>query len=185
MSGERIDHQLQIATSGYAFKYKGCLVSWKSSKQQTVSLSSTEAEYIALINAVKESVWLRQLLIELKRDQDKIKIYCDNKSTICLSMNPEYHTITKLIDIRYHYIREVINNDQIEINHIATEENTADGLTKGLPNNKHYKCMQSMRLEKCGKNVDMKILNNSQSLLCALNMQVKVHQKRIYLQIRC
>ena len=98
------------STSGYAFKFGECLVSWHSAKQHNVSLSSTEAEYIALTNAVKECSWLRLLLSELKQSQEKTTIYCDNKSTICLSMNPEFHSRTKHIDIRYHYIREVINN---------------------------------------------------------------------------
>ncbi len=57
-------------------------------KKKTVSLSSTEAEYIALTSAVKEAVWLKQLLVELSRKSEKFNIYCDNKSTICVANNP-------------------------------------------------------------------------------------------------
>ena len=88
------------STSGYLFCYKGCLVSWNSSKQKTVSLSSTEIEYIALANAAKEALWLKQLLNELNKDANQTLIYCDNKSTICLAKNPEMHSRTKHIDIR-------------------------------------------------------------------------------------
>jgi hypothetical protein len=88
------------STSGYAFKYGNCLVSWNSSKQKTVSLSSTEAEYFGLTNSIKEMIWLKQVLGELKRDNIHLVIYSDNKSTICLSKNPEFHARTKHIDIR-------------------------------------------------------------------------------------
>jgi hypothetical protein len=97
------------STSGYVFTYKNCLVTWNSGKQKTVSLSSTEAEYIALTTAVKEAIWLRQLLMEWNHNQEEVKIFCDNKSTICLTKNPEFHARTKHIDIRHHFIKEKIN----------------------------------------------------------------------------
>ena len=104
-----------------------------------------------LTSAVKEAVWLKQLLIELGRNQEKINIYCDNNSTICLANNPEFHTRTKHIDIRYHYIRETIINDSISVVHVPTEENIADILTKGLDKLKHYKLIEMMGLKKIGK----------------------------------
>ena len=130
--------------SGYLFKYGNCPVTWNSSKQKTVALSSTEAEYVALTNAVKEGVWLKQLLNELEQKHDKIKVFCDNKSTICLSNNPEFHSRTKHIDIRFHYVRETIDTHSITIEHIPTENNLADILTKGLPRIKHYKLIDSI-----------------------------------------
>ncbi len=133
------------------FKYNNCTISWNSAKQKTVSLSSTEAEYIALASAVKEAVWLKQLLEELGRNQEEMNIFCDNKSTICLANNPEFHTRTKHIDIRYHYIRETIINNSIAIVHIPTVENISDVLTKGLDRLKHFKLIEMMGLKKIGK----------------------------------
>jgi hypothetical protein len=84
-------------------------------------LSSTEAEYVAHTLAVKESIWFNQLLTELGRAKGKTIIYCDNKSNICMTKNPEYHQRTKHIDIKYHFIREVVNNEAIKVEHIPTD----------------------------------------------------------------
>ena len=135
------------STSGYAFKYGNCLISWNSSKQKTVSLSTTEAEYIGLTNSIKEIIWLKQVLSELKRDKIQLKIFCDNKSTICLSRNPEFHSRTKHIDIRFHFIRNAIDDHKIEIMHISTEEMPADLFTKALPKVKHKKCIESLGMK--------------------------------------
>ena len=80
------------STSGYVFQIGGAPVSWKSSKQSCVALSTTEAEYIALSTAAQEAIWLRRLLSELKRESMKpTTIYEDNQSAICLSKNPQFH----------------------------------------------------------------------------------------------
>ena len=94
------------STSGYLFKYGNCVISWHSSKQKIVSLSSTESEYIALTNAAKELLWIKQILNELNRKFETPVIYGDNKSSICLAMNPEFHSRSKHIDVRHHFIRE-------------------------------------------------------------------------------
>ena len=135
------------STSGYLFKYGMCVISWNSSKQKTISLSSTEAEYIGLATAAKEALWLKHILIELDRNPGKTIIYCDNQSTICLSLNPEMHARSKHIDIRHHFIREKIENQEFEVKYQASEEMVADILTKGLPRIKHYKCMEIMELK--------------------------------------
>jgi hypothetical protein len=70
------------STSGYIFMYGDCVISWNSSKQKTVSLSSTEAEYIGFAEAAKEGMWLHTILEELERAVDVVQILCDNKSTI-------------------------------------------------------------------------------------------------------
>ena len=93
-----------------------------------------------------------------------------------ISMNPEFHSRTK--HIRYHYTREVINNKLIEIKRIETENNTADIFTKGLSNIKHYKCMNLMRLEKFGNNIE-----ESKELLCAFEMHFQVKNKGIIYQL--
>ena len=142
------------STSGYIFMYGECTISWNSSKQKILSLSSTEAEYIGLTNAAKESIWYRQMLKEIKKSckdidviDDDITLYCDNKSTICLAKNPEYHSRSKHIDIRHHFIREKLEEGKFKIGYESTEEMCADILTKGLPKIKHYKCMGLINLK--------------------------------------
>jgi hypothetical protein len=135
------------STSGYVFKYGNCVVSWNSSKQKTVSLSTTEAEYIGLANAAKEALWLKSILIELDRAPKETKIYCDNMSTIALAKNPEMHSRSKHIEIRHHFLREKIQKLEFEVEHLSTQDMVADILTKGLAKMKHYKCIELLCLQ--------------------------------------
>ncbi len=135
------------STSGYVFTYNNCIVTWNSAKQKTVSLFSTEAEYVALTTAIKEALWLEQLLSELNRSQKEIKMFCDNKSTICLTKNPEFHSRSKHIDIRYHFIKEKIKEKKINIEYISTEDMLADIFTKAVPRIKHYKAIELLSLK--------------------------------------
>ena len=135
------------STSGYAFNYGECLISWHSSRQKTVSLSSTEAEYIGFTSAVKELIWLNQLLSELNRQVFQLVIYCDNKSAICLAKNPEFHVRSKHIDIRHHFIREAKDAHKILIGQISTNEMPADIFTKALLKVKHKKCLQLLGIK--------------------------------------
>ena len=98
-----------------------------------VACSSTEAEYIALASAAREAVWLKQILTDLgKQINQPISIHVDNESAIKLAKNPEFHKRTKHIDVRYHYIRDVIKDKTIEVLSISTEKQVADILTKPL-----------------------------------------------------
>ena len=81
-------------------------MSWKSTLQSTVALSTTEAEYMALIEVVNEAIWLGRLLDELGVGQKQIFIYSDCHSAICLEKNTMFHVRTKHIDVRYHFVRE-------------------------------------------------------------------------------
>ena len=84
------------STSGYIFKLEGGPVSWCSKKQSCVALSTSEAEYIALTSAAQEGIWLQQLISELlRKKKDKILIYEDNQSAICLAKNPQFHGRSK------------------------------------------------------------------------------------------
>lgn len=130
--------------TGFCFKYSDCVVSWESTKQKTVALSTTEAEYMALSEASKEAVHLRNLLGEMKGSFDCVLLYCDNQSSIKLSNNPVYHKRTKHIDVRHHYVREVIANKFIDLKYIKTNEMVADVLTKALPSIKHYKFLSDL-----------------------------------------
>jgi len=86
-------------------------VAWGSKKQSTTALSTTEAEYIALVLAIKESIWIPRFLKELGHHADNSNIlYGDNPGSIALANNPEYHARTKHFDIQYHFIRKCIKD---------------------------------------------------------------------------
>jgi len=120
--------------SGYTFKLAGAAVSWSSKKQTSVTLSSTEAEYISGAHAAKEAIWLRQLLSELSLDTSSPTIlHINNQSTIMIAKNPEFHDHMKHIDIHYHFLWQVIKDKMVELQYIPTREQVADALTKGLP----------------------------------------------------
>lgn len=125
--------------TGFCFTHSNSVISWESTKQKTVALSSTEAEYMALSEASKEAVHLRNLLSELTGSYNCVLIYCDNQSCIRLSHNPMFHKRTKHIDVRHHYVRDVVANKLIKLEYIQTNEMVADIFTKALSSNKHCK----------------------------------------------
>jgi hypothetical protein len=122
------------STSGYTFKLAGATVSWSSKKQTCVALSSTEAEYISRAHAAKEAIWLRQLLSELGIDTSSPTVlHVDNQSAIAIAKNPEFHDRTKHIDVRYHFLRQVVEDRTVELCYTPTGGQVANALTKGLP----------------------------------------------------
>jgi hypothetical protein len=104
-----------------------------------VALSTTEAEYMALGQATKESVWLKKLLEEIGYHQraEPILIHSDNQGALALTKNPTFHARTKHIDIRHHFLREKYEANEIKIDHCGTDDMIADVLTKALPKEKH------------------------------------------------
>ncbi|GJR94832.1 retrovirus-related pol polyprotein from transposon TNT 1-94 [Tanacetum coccineum] len=128
--------------TGYVFMVHGCVVSWKATLQHVVALSTTEAEYMALTEAVKESIWLKGLLIELGVNLRSVVVNCDNQSAIHLSRNAMFHERTKHINVRYHFIREIVESKEIEVAKIGTKDNAADAFTKVVPGPKFKYCMK-------------------------------------------
>jgi len=117
----------------YSIVVGGNLVSWKSKKQSVVSRSTAEAEYRAMALGVAEMLWLRTLLIELKMDQGgQMKLWCDNNSAISIANNPVQHDRTKHVEIDRFFIKEKLDSGLLELEHVATKEQVADCLTKGL-----------------------------------------------------
>lgn len=134
--------------SGYVFILAGGAVSWKSQKQRTVALSSTESEYVSLSEAVKEAIYLKGLLTELQQETfSKIELLIDNRGAEQLASNPVYHARTKHIDIRHHFVREAVENEIVKLRHVSSSEMVADILTKALPRELHDKCIQGLGLE--------------------------------------
>jgi hypothetical protein len=123
------------AISGYAFILNGAAVSWSSKQQEIVSLSTTEAEYVAITYTAKEAIWFRYFIAELFGPITfPFIIYNDNQSAIALAHAElgQFHARTKHIDIRYHFIREKIEDRSLEVVYCPTTEMTADVLTKAL-----------------------------------------------------
>ena len=129
-AGDQTDRK---STSGYLFMIDKSTISWNSRKQQTVALSTTEAEYIAASAATQEAIWLRHLLSGLGIFQnDPSVIFEDNQSCIQVAKHPKSHSRTKHIDIRHHFLRDKIEQKEIKLEYVSTTENLADILTKPL-----------------------------------------------------
>eukprot|EP00253_Pinus_taeda_P004156 PITA_04156 len=126
------------STSGCCFGLGSAVVSWFSRKQQSVALSSAEAEYMAVSLASCEAIWLRKMLFGLfGQPLRPSMIYCDNQSCIKLTENPIFHDKSKHIGIRYHFIRDYVQKGAVKLEYISTNEQVADIFTKALPWDKH------------------------------------------------
>ncbi len=120
------------STSGGCFFLGNNLISWFSKKQNSVSLSTAEAEYIAAGSSCSQILWMKQMLSEYNVGQDVITLYCDNLSAINISKNPIQHSRTKHIDIRHHFIRDLVEENIVTLEHVTTEGQIADIFTKAL-----------------------------------------------------
>lgn len=135
--------------TGYAFVLNGGVIKWESKKQRTVALSTVEAEYMALGEAAKEAGYIKRFLEELGfGHKEAVKIYIDNAGAQKLAGNPVFHARTKHIDIRHHFVREVLEAKQIELEHISTNDMGADVLTKGLPKQQHLRCLEILGISR-------------------------------------
>jgi hypothetical protein len=128
-AGCKID---RISTSGTCHFLRHSLVSWFSKKQNSVALSTAEAEYVAAGSYCAQSLYIKQQLEDFKILFDHIPIRCDNTSAISLSKNPIQHSRTKHIEIRYHFIRDHVQKGDIELEFVSTDSQWADILTKTL-----------------------------------------------------
>ncbi|KAK9706501.1 hypothetical protein RND81_07G130100 [Saponaria officinalis] len=127
------DEDDRRSTSGYAFMLGNGAVSWSSKKQPIVTLSSTEAEFVAATACACQAIWIRRILEELKFKQEgATTIFCDNISTIKLSKNHVLHGRSKHIDVKYHFLRDLVTNEIIDLEYCPCEDQVADILTKPL-----------------------------------------------------
>lgn len=143
--------------TGYVFIFQGAAISWNSRRQQTIALSTTEAEYMALSAATQEALWLRQLHLELWPADiaTPMKLYCDNQSAIKLSGSECFQPRSKHIDVRHHFVRDRVARGEIQVQYVSTNEMTADSLTKATPRQKHEHCVGKMGLY-LGEDIDNK-----------------------------
>jgi hypothetical protein len=121
------------STSKCCSSLESIVIAWFSRKQTSVALSTTEAEYIATCSASKEAMWLKKLLAKLfDLKLEATCILCDNQSCMKLSENLVFHDKSKHIEIKYHYIRDMVQKGAVKLQYIATDEQVADVLTKPL-----------------------------------------------------
>jgi hypothetical protein len=122
------------STGGWITTINGYPINWQSKKQQTIALSSTEAEYYALTECVNETIFIQQWFKFygdiLNNSPTPIKVKCDNQGAIFMSDHSTNHNRTKHIDIKHFYIREIIKQNKIKIEYIPTKDQLADILTK-------------------------------------------------------
>jgi len=120
------------STSGTCHFLGFALVSWFSKKQNSVALSTAEAEYISAASCCAQVLWMKQTLLDLGLSYDHVPIMCDNTSAINLSKNPVLHSRTKHIEIRHHFLRDHVQKGDITLEFISTNHQIADILTKPL-----------------------------------------------------
>ncbi|KAH9724999.1 hypothetical protein KPL70_007704 [Citrus sinensis] len=128
-AGYKVDRK---STSGTCYILGHSLVSWFSKKQNSVALSTTEAEYIAARSCCAQALWMKQTLRDYGINLEQIPIKCDNTSAINLSKNPIQHSRTKHIEIRHHFLRDHVQKRDIALEFISTEKQLADIFTKPL-----------------------------------------------------
>jgi hypothetical protein len=128
-AGCKIDRK---STSGTCQFLGKSLVSWASKKQNSVALSTAEAEYVAAAHCCAQLLWMRQTLKDYGYTLNRIPLLCDNESAIKIAENPCEHSRTKHIDIRHHFLRDHNLKGDIEISHVRTNDQVADIFTKPL-----------------------------------------------------
>lgn len=128
------------STTGWVFTLAGGPISWNSQRQRTVATSTLDAEYIAGAEAAKEAVWIRNFINDLRIPGLYVKsvpLYIDCNSALRLTHNPEFHSRSKHIDVKHHFIREKVEEGAINTERVSTKDNLGDILTKPLPRETH------------------------------------------------
>ena len=133
MEGDRDNRR---STTGYVFTIGGMVVSWVSKIQSVVALSTTKAKYVAATEASKEMIWLQRFLEELGKKQELGRLYSDSQSAIHLAKNSAFHSKTKHIHLKYHFIQSVLEDGQLKLEKIHTSQNPADILKKVITREK-------------------------------------------------
>ncbi|XP_041446831.1 secreted RxLR effector protein 161-like [Xenopus laevis] len=141
------DHSTRKSTSGYLFKLGNSPISWSSKRQMSVALSSTEAEYISAAFACQEVVWLQQLIKDLgKPTSEPTVLFEDNQACIKLATSEKMNARTKHIDVRHHYIHDLVDQKVIVLIYCESEKMIADAMTKPLARNRFVDLRSNMGL---------------------------------------
>ena len=122
------------STTGYNFTLGSGAISWSSKKQTYVALSIMKSEFIALSSTVQEGVWLKRFLDHLKVtfSKEPVTIMSDSQSSITYTKDPKFHSKTKHINIKYHYVKNMVARREVNLKYISTNDMIADSLTKAV-----------------------------------------------------
>ena len=143
--GCRDTHQ---STSGYVFTMAGGPVTWSSKRQATVALLTTEAEYVPMSCCAQQMVWMHSWLSEVEMEYTCPGVFKgDNQGAIALTKNTQDHSKVKHINIRHHYIQELIQSGDIVMEQVPSAENLADLFTKPLPRDIHHRLLASLNIK--------------------------------------
>ena len=134
------DLDTRRSTTGFVFTFCGAAISWSSKLQPTVAVSTTEAEYMAAAQAVKEALWLRKLIMEFELQFGTMRIYSDNQGAIKLLKHPVASVKSKHIDVIHHFARERVARKEVQFEYISTDLMIADCMTKALAASKFVFC---------------------------------------------
>lgn len=141
------------STTGYVLTMFGGAVSWRTKRQPTVALSTTEAEYMAIVACIQEGIWINSLLEEIgiyyNNDEKRtLNLFADNKGAIQFAQNNSYSERTKHVDIKLKFIKEKIDREEVQISYLPSDEMPADILTKACTNQKLQKHVPTFGLKK-------------------------------------
>ena len=142
-AGCKVDRK---STSGGCQFLGRSLVSWSSKKQNSVALSTAEAEYISAGSCCAQLLWMKQTLLDYGVKFDEILLLCDNESAVKIASNPVQHSRTKHIDIRHHFLRDHVNKGDIKIDGIGTDDQLADIFTKPLDESRFCKLRNELNI---------------------------------------
>lgn len=131
------DPDSRRSVTGYVFIKSGAAITWSSQRQQTVALSTTEAEFMAACAATKEAMWIKQFLSDIgEYQQDTLCLNLDNQSAISVIKNVNFHKRCKHIEVKYYFIKEKYQQKIIFLKYVTSENQYADILTKALSKDK-------------------------------------------------
>ncbi|KAJ9537516.1 hypothetical protein OSB04_030249 [Centaurea solstitialis] len=137
------------STSGYVFLMGEAAVAWSSRKQSVVTLSTTEAEYVAAAACACQCIWMKTILESFGQTQNKCSVvFCDNSSSIKLSKNPVFHGRTKHINVKFHFLRDLVKDGEIELVHCGSKDQIADIMTKPLKLDTYEQLRRMMGVQK-------------------------------------
>jgi hypothetical protein len=148
------DVDTRKSTSGIIFFLSGNPITWQASKQKVVALSSWESEYVTAAAATCQAIWLTRLLADMigeKCGAPELKV--DNQSAIALCKNPVFHDRSKHIDVRYHFIRDCVEEGSIVVGYTATAEQLADLLTKAVGRTRFQELRDKIGVKATGNRV--------------------------------
>jgi len=129
------------SVGGYICCVGGGPSAWESKKQADQALSSVESEYMAVFRAIREVVWQRRLLAELGEEQQgPTPLYCDSQGAIALANNPVLHGLTKHMKVKWHWVRSMVTEGEVELRYVKSANQPADMMTKRLVEQQHWKC---------------------------------------------